>query len=241
MKHINIIIAALFLLSMASCEKEEIPYFTIGTDKESYSLDEIVTFTIIGDAETFTIYTGDSLHYYDSSVAVITENQVIDQEITILPADSLDLVLSVAVDAVDKFNSRNDSLQVDTSLVKDQISALVGKEYYSIQEAQYDLLEILYFVTGYTSTIEKCMAYYTTDALYLAPAQGFSTGFPVDRYEKTFNYQYSKPGTYRVVAIATNVGEKQYSGSGYKEEREQSASDYDYYRHIEEISVTITP
>ncbi|MEX0982067.1 MAG: hypothetical protein WD577_05765 [Bacteroidales bacterium] len=240
MKVYKTIMAALFLIILVGCEKEEFPTVTITTDKSSYAVDEEVTFTILGDAETFTIYTGDSLHYYDSSVIVLTEGQIIDQETLWLTQDSLDKVFSVVVAAVNKQNKRvADSLKVDTIQVKQQITDLVGKEYYSIQEAQYDLLTILSFLTSYTSTLESCILLYNKDFLYLAPQEGFSTGFVVDRERKTFTYSYYYPGTFKIVAIATNVSQKQYSGSGYQEEREQSASEYKFYREMDEIAITV--
>lgn len=241
MKYINIIISALIFLSLISCEKEDIPSITFSSDKQNYKVNEEVKFTFTGEADTYVIYTGDSSHNYNNSVAVITEGKILDQETTWLSADSLDLVLDVMLTAVERYNKRvPDSLKTDTSLVKEGVSDLVGKQYYSVEEAQYDLLGFIYFMNGYTGVLEDALLHYNIDALYHAPEDGFSKGFPVDREEKNFSYQYAYPGTYKVVAIATNVSEKKYSGSGYKEAREQSADEYNFYRTIREISLTVT-
>ena len=83
--------------------------------------------------------------------------------------------------------------------------------------------------------------YYQDKSTLLAPEGGFSTGAAVDRYEKTMEYSYSAEGTYVVTLIATNVSNKQYSGSGYQDDRTSPGSEYDLSRTIKELVITVQP
>jgi hypothetical protein len=59
----------------------------------------------------------------------------------------------------------------------------------------------------------------------------------------TYQYSYSTPGTYKVVAIGNNIGFKNYSGGGYKNDRGENigAHEYDYNTDMSAIEVVVNP
>ncbi|MCF0175225.1 MAG: hypothetical protein HUJ94_00140 [Bacteroidales bacterium] len=63
------------------------------------------------------------------------------------------------------------------------------------------------------------------------------TGLGITR---TYEYIYTEGGEYNIVAVATNVGRKQYSGDGYKTERSSYDSEYIKYRSTDSVKINVS-
>lgn len=58
---------------------------------------------------------------------------------------------------------------------------------------------------------------------------------------KTYKYIYQGAGEYDMTVVATNVGDKSYSGIDYGEERSNSLDDYAHKRALGSVKVTVRP
>ncbi len=247
-KNIKPLTILLAIMTLVGCSKDiESPETSFTADKVSLLVGETVTFTVTGDAETYVIFTGDNMHDYTKSHLAITEGFDVDQEEVVLTADSLISLTPWFINIVDIHNA---SLQpgttpVDANAILGNIETLVDNNYTNKETAIY---EAYLFMTEFNSAEqgkaqntarEMVNLYYEDHSVLLAPEEGFSTGFAINRYDKTFEYAYNEAGTYTVTLVATNVGDKKYSGSGYSDDRTSSGDEYDLSRTIKELSITV--
>ncbi len=70
--------------------------------------------------------------------------------------------------------------------------------------------------------------------------EGVNLGSVYSDQKETFSYVYSKPGEFKVNVVATNTGLKNYTGNGYQDQRNYSASEYGVERAVKEVSINVT-
>ncbi|TBW28044.1 hypothetical protein [Gramella sp. KN1008] len=237
----SLLILATLVITI-SCSKEALtPEVNFNVDNANPQVGETITFTVSGDAETYVVYTGDTSHEFAKSHLVLTEGMDVDQELVVLANDSLPAIREYLEGPVNNYNAdANANGEISLDNVMSNIANLVGKEYTNKQTAAYEMWE---FASGLEGQLFRDLVdlYFEDNSTLLAPEGGFSTGFAVNRYEKTFKYTYSTPGTYTATLIATNVGGKEYSGSGYQDDRTSSGDEYDLNRKIKELVITVQP
>lgn len=244
-KMINNIKSLLVLATLVitiSCSKEALePEVNFTVDNPNPQVGETITFTISGDAETYVVFTGDDSHEFIKSHLALTEGVDVDQELVALATDSLPAIRDYLEDPVNNYNTTaNANGQISLDNVMSKIANLVGKEYTNKLTAAYEMWE---FAPGLDGEVFRDLVdlYFEDKSNLLAPEGGFATGFAIDRYEKTYSYTYSAAGTYTATLIATNVGGKEYSGSGYQDDRTTSGDEYNLNRTIKELVITVQP
>ena len=218
----------------------ETPEVEFTVDNSNPGVGETVTFTITGDAETFVIFTGDTNHEYEKSHLALTSGVDVDQELVEVTADSLPEIRDYLEPRVNDYNASAGSNQLDLDGIMANIATQVGIQYTNKLTAAYIIWEYMSELEGQVARDIVDM-FYEDKSTLLAPEGGFSTGIPIDRYEKALEYAYSDPGMYEVTLIATNVSDKQYSGSGYQDDRTSSADEYDFGRTIKTLIITVQP
>ncbi len=224
---ILIIIASVFI----GCEEQVgfDPEFVCEINPNPAVAGEEVVFIIEGEADRFAIYTGDDLHKYADSYAVLTEGQEIDKEDTYLTQDSLNVIIATG--------------DYPTS-VTDKLSTIIDEVYISKVQARTSMNMLLEDTLSYTNVdlnqwTGEIIEYFETDWGLLEPEEGWSTGFNINVGTKEYKYTYSTAGTYTVTVIGVTVGEKLYEGSGYQDEREYTAREYPIKRIVKEYTVTV--
>jgi hypothetical protein len=68
---------------------------------------------------------------------------------------------------------------------------------------------------------------------------GFSTGVAINRNELTYSYKFTTAGTYVVTLLGTRLSDKNYSGSGYIYNSTSSASEYNYKRNTDTVTIVV--
>ncbi|TRX70391.1 hypothetical protein [Carboxylicivirga sp. M1479] len=243
----NIKFLAMFfvVVALGGCNKDAIvPEIDLTADKVKVQVNETVAFTVSGEAETFVIYTGDSMHEFAKSHLAVTEGKDLDQEEVVLTSDSLVSLTPWLTVIVDNHNAGLEPgiPLVSMDAILQNLETLVDKKYTNKESASYEsYLFMIEMGSGLARTVATDMVnlYYEDHSVLLTPEEGFSTGFTIDRYEKSFEYAYNEVGTYIVTLIATNVGDKKYSGSGYQGDRTSSGDEYDLNRTIKELTITV--
>jgi hypothetical protein len=234
----KIVMISLLLISFISCEKDDwTPEFSVTTKVDADNPNKI-TFSITGDAETFAIYTGDAGHEYEKSHLVLTDGKDVDLEERILTEEGYALMEPVIIAHIESHNASNPD-QVDVDFVLNGIQALVGITFTNTLTAKYEMAKLMDAMMPNNNILDELASYFDDNSTLLAPDGGFSTGAAIDRYDREYTYTYPEAGTYKAVVIATNVSTKKYSGSGYQDNATASASEYNYYREIKEVAVTI--
>ncbi|PWD99493.1 hypothetical protein [Marinilabilia rubra] len=239
------------MMTIVSCSKDiESPEVSFTADKVNVQVGETVTFTVTGDAQTYAIFTGDSLHNFESSHLAITAGLDLDQEEVMLTADSITSLTPWLTGIVDDYNAdlAEGVTPVNTQTILEDLGTVVGKKYTNKETAAYEaFLMLIELNNGDDNSLAQNVArdmvdlFYEDHSVVLAPEEGFSTGFAINRYDKTFEYAYSEPGTYTATLIATDVSDKIYSGSGYQDDRSSSGDEYDLERTIKELTITVQP
>lgn len=195
---------------------------------------------IVGDADAFSIYTGDEGHNYDSSYLALTEGKEVDSELVVLTADSLAVVLTWLEPQVNNFNANLDAEQdaLVFSEIERALTALVGVEFEYYEAARYYIAtEIL---VGMESVAVNLVNNFFEDrSTLLAPEGGYHTGVALNRYNLNYSYAYSKPGEYTITVIATRVSNKKYQGSGYNDVRGSDSSEYGIERLVKEVTIMV--
>lgn len=246
--NIKFLVILFAIVTVVGCSKDAIaPEVDITADNVNLQIGETVTFTISGEAETFVVFTGDSMHEFVKSHLYITEGQELDQEVVVLTADSLLSLTPWLTLIVDNYNGGLDpgAPTVSIDAILGNLETLVDKEYTNKETAAYEAYLFLTDLNGdgiaRAQNVARDMVntYFEDHSVLLAPEEGFSTGFAIDRYDKTFEYAYNEAGTYTVTLLATNVGDKKYSGSGYNDDRSSSGDEYDLNRTIKELTITV--
>ena len=59
--------------------------------------------------------------------------------------------------------------------------------------------------------------------------------------QKTYKYIYTGAGDFTITAVATNVGDKDYKGIDYSEERSNSLDDYSHKRALSSVKISVQP
>ncbi|MEQ8239964.1 MAG: DUF5017 domain-containing protein [Cyclobacteriaceae bacterium] len=246
------------VIVLCACEEElPEPTLSVVATPTTVKVGDTVYFKITGSAETFVIYTGERGHNYDSSYLAIAEGQEVDLGSLVLTADSLDSATVWLENTVRGYNiatnNANEAIRNDTTIeeaakvyedtivfdnMMGALEALVGRSFKNENEAQYfvtkDALQPLPNIA-----VALVRDYFTDQGTYLAPAQGYDTGVPLDKYNLNYQYTYNRPGEFTATVIATNLSNKKYSGSGYKYDRTASASEYQFGRLIRQVTITV--
>jgi hypothetical protein len=225
------------LFSFTSCEKDELDtWVSLEADKTIVAVNETVSFKIAGNAETYVVYSGDDGHDFAKSYLVITEGKKIDEEVYVLSKASLDTWAPILTNEINTFNTPNATLNLDAILVG--LESLVGKPYYK-DTAANRLRELMPTLKTYSQCGTLVSTYFTNNSVLLAPVGGFSTGVALNRNSLTYSYKFTTTGTYVVTLIGTKLSDKNYSGSGYIDDRTSSASEYDYRRNISTVTIVV--
>ena len=246
------------LFSFTSCVKDELDtWVSIEASKSVVAVDEPVTFKISGNAETYVVYTGDTLidnsgkkisHVFANSYLVLTQGQKIDQEEYVLTQANLDAWTLVLQSELTILDNNSDSpvtmANVDLPTILVELKKMVDIPYYFDTAAQNlnlimpDFVKIKdcnEFITGLPSK----PAHFTNNSVPLAPEGGFSTGVALNRNNLTYSYKFNTAGTYLVTLLGTKLSDKNYSGSGYIDDRSSSAGEYNYRRNIATVTIVV--
>ncbi len=240
----KIVMISLLLISFISCEKDDwTPEFSVTTSVDPDNPNKI-TFSITGEAETFAIYTGDAGHEYDKSYLALTDGKDVDLEERILTEEGYVQIVPIVTARIESYNDSRDLTidpdGVDVDFVLNGIQSYIGKTYTNALNAEYEIALLMEPMMPQNSgLLTEIVSYYDDNSILLAPEGGFSIGVGINRYDKEYTHTYSEAGTYRAVIIATNVSDKNYAGSGYQNNATSSASEYNYYRELKEVTVTI--
>ena len=68
---------------------------------------------------------------------------------------------------------------------------------------------------------------------------GFSTGVALNRNNLTYSYKFAAPGAYVVTLLGTKLSDKDYSGSGYIDDRTSSAGEYNFKRNTDTVTIVV--
>lgn len=225
------------LFSFSSCEKDELDtWVSLEADKTKVAVNETVSFKIAGNAETYVVYTGDAGHDFAKSYLVITEGKKIDEEVYVLLKASLDTWTPILTNEINTFNTPNATLDLDAILVG--LESLVGKPFYK-DTAANRLRELMPTLKTYSECGNLVTSYFTNNSVLLAPEGGFSTGKALNRNSLTYSYKFTTAGTYVVTLLGTKLSDKNYSGSGYIDDRSSSAGEYSYNRNISTVTIVV--
>lgn len=225
------------LFSFTSCEKDELDtWVSLEADKTIVAVNETVSFKIAGNAETYVVYSGDDGHDFAKSYLVITEGKKIDEEVYVLSKASLDTWTPILTNEINTFNTPNATLDLDAIFLG--LESLVGKPYYK-DTAANRLRELMPTLKTYSQCGTLVSTYFTNNSVLLAPVGGFSTGVALNRNSLAYSYKFTTPGTYVVTLLGTKLSDKNYSGSGYIDDRSSSAGEYSYNRNISTVTIVV--
>lgn len=263
---ICILITLVILFAFTSCVKDELDtWVSIEASKSVVTVDEPVTFKISGNAETYVVYTGDTLidnsgkkfsHVFANSYLVLTQGQKIDQEEYVLTQADLDAWTLVLQSELTNLGDKSDprvivtTANVDLPTILVELKKMVDIPYYFDTAAQNlnrimpDFVKIKdcnEFITGVTTTTPPKPKHFTNKSFLLAPVGGFSTGVALNRNNLNYSYTFKRRGTYTVTLLGTKLSDKNYSGSGYIDDRTSSTSEYDYRRNTATVTIEVKP
>jgi hypothetical protein len=248
---ICILMLLTLLFSFTSCEKDELDtWVSIEADKTEVAINETVSFKITGNAETYVVYTGDTGHDFAKSYLVVTEGKKIDQEEYVLTQANLDawtLVLQSELTILD--NNNTDSpvtmANVDLPTILVELKKMVDIPYYFDTAAQNlnlimpDFVKINDCNEFITGVLPSKPAHFTNNSISLTPVGGFSTGVSLSRNNLTYSYKFAAAGTYVVTLLGTKLSNKDYSGSGYIDDRTSSADEYNFKRNTDTVTIVV--
>jgi hypothetical protein len=236
---INILILLTILFSFTSCEKDEIDtWVSLEADKSTVAINETVSFTMTGNAETYVVYTGDTGHDFAKSYLVITGGKKVDQEDYVLTQARLDTWIPILNAEIIAYNLLNPNTTLDANAIITGLQRLVDKSYY-IDTAANRIRELMPTFKSYTDCQNLVVTYFTNLSVLLTPVGGFSTGVAINRNELTYSYKFTTPGTYVVTLLGTRLSDKNYSGSGYIYNSTSSASEYNYNRNTDTVTIVV--
>ena len=225
------------LYSFTSCVKDDLDtWVSLEASKTEVAINETVTFNVSGNAETYVVYTGDAGHDFAKSYLVITEGKKIDEEVYVLSKASLDTWVPFLTSEIIAFNTPNATLDLDAILVG--LESLVGKPFYK-DTAANRLRELMPTLKTYSQCGTLVSTYFTNNSVLLTPGGGFSTGLALNRNSLTYSYKFTTAGTYVVTLLGTKLSDKNYSGSGYIDDRSSSAGEYNYRRNTATVTIVV--
>lgn len=227
------------MFSFTSCVKDDLgTWVNIKASKTEVAVNEKVNFTISGNAETYVIYTGDAGHDFAKSYLVITEGIKLDQEEYVLTQAQYDIWIPILTDEINEFNVSNPNATLNLNDIIAGLTALVNKPFF-LDTAANRLREIMPTLKTYSDCGNLVSAYFTNNSILLAPVGGFSTGIALNRNILTYSYEFTTPGSYTVTLLGTKVGQKNYTGNGYIDDRSSSASEYNYNRNKATVTIVV--
>ena len=236
---INILILLTILFSFTSCEKDEIDtWVSLEADKTTVAVNETVSFTMTGNAETYVVYTGDTGHDFAKSYLVITGGKKVDQEDYVLTQARLDTWIPILNAEIIAYNLLNPNTTLDANTIIAGLGRLVDKSYYK-DTAANRIRELMPTLKTFTDCQNLVGTYFTNLSVLLTPVGGFSTGVAINRNELTYSYKFTTPGTYVVTLLGTRLSDKNYSGSGYIYNSTSSASEYTYNRNTDTVTIVV--
>ncbi len=227
------------LFCFTSCEKDEIDtWVSLEADKTEVAINETVSFTMTGNAETYVVYTGDTGHDFAKSYLVITGGKKVDQEDYVLTQSSLDTWIPILNAEIIAYNLLNPNTTLDANAIIAGLRRLVDKSYYK-DTAANRIRELMPTFKSYSDCQNLVGTYFTNLSILLTPAGGFSTGVAINRNELTYSYKFTTAGTYVVTLLGTRLSDKNYSGSGYIYNSTSSASEYTYNRNTDTVTIVV--
>ena len=227
------------LFLFASCEKDEIDtWVSIEADKTTVAVDSTVTFKMSGNAETYVVYTGDAGHDFTKSYLVITGGKKVDQEDYVLTQVKLDIWIPILTAEIAAYNTLNPNSPLNANAIIAGLGSLVDKSYYK-DTAAIKIRELMPTLKTFVDCQNLVVTYFTNLSVLLTPAGGFSTGVAINRYNLTYSYKFTTPGTYVVTLLGTRIGDKIYSGSGYIYNSTASASEYNFGRNTATVTIVV--
>jgi hypothetical protein len=236
---INILMLLTILFCFTSCEKDEIDtWVSLEADKTEVAINETVSFTMTGNAETYVVYTGDTGHDFAKSYLVITGGKKVDQEDYVLTQSSLDTWIPILNAEIIAYNLLNPNTTLDANAIIAGLRRLVDKSYYK-DTAANRIRELMPTFKSYSDCQNLVGTYFTNLSILLTPAGGFSTGVAINRNELTYSYKFTTAGTYVVTLLGTRLSDKNYSGSGYIYNSTSSASEYTYNRNTDTVTIVV--
>ena len=236
---ISIINLLSILFLFASCEKDDLDtWVSIEANKTTVAVNETVSFKMSGNAETYVVYTGDAGHDFTKSYLVITGGRTIDNEDYVLKQSGLDTWIPILTTEIAAYNILNPNSPLDTNTVIAGLRRLLDKSYYK-DTAAIKIRELMPTLKTFTDCQNLVGTYFTNLSVLLTPVGGFSTGVAINRYNLTYSYKFTTPGTYVVTLLGTRVGDKIYSGAGYIYNSTASASEYNYERYTARVTIVV--
>ena len=236
---INILMLLTILFSFTSCEKDEIDtWVSLEADKTTAAVNETVSFTMTGNAETYVVYSGDTGHDFSKSYLVITGGKKVDQEDYVLTQAKLDIWIPILTAEIAAYNIANPNTPLNADTIITGLQSLVDKSYYK-DTAAIRIRELMPTLKNFASCQALVVTYFTNLSVLLTPPGGFSTGVAINRYNLTYSYKFRTPGTYEVTLLGTRLSDKNYSGSGYIYNSTSSASDYNYKRNTDTVTIVV--
>ena len=227
------------LFSFTSCVKDELDtWVSLVASKSEVAINETVDFIISGNAETYVIYSGDAGHDFTKSYLMITQGKKVDQEEYVLSQEQLAIWTPILTAEINAFNFLNPTATLDVNKILAGLTSLVGKPYYK-DTAANRLRELMPTLKTYADCGNLVTTYFTNNSVILVPEGGFATGVALNRNNLTYSYKFTTPGTYTVTVLGTKVGQKNYTGNGYIDDRTSSASEFDYKRNTATVIITV--
>ncbi len=227
------------LFCFTSCEKDEIDtWVSLEADKTEVAVNETVSFTMTGNAETYVVYTGDTRHDFANSYLVITGGKKVDQEDYVLTQAKLGIWIPILTAEIAAYNSIPSNSPLDANAIIAGLQRLVDKSYYK-DTAANRIRELMPTFKNFNDCQNLVSTYFTNLSILLTPVGGFSTGVAINRNELTYSYTFSTPGIYEVTLLGTRLSDKNYSGSGYIYNSTSSASDYTYNRNTDTVTIVV--
>ena len=231
------LLSILFLF--ASCEKDDLDtWVTIEADKTTVAVDSTVTFKMSGNAETYVVYTGDASHDFTKSYLVITGGRTIDDESYVLTQAKLDIWIPILTTEIAAYNITNPNTPLNANAIITGLQNLVDQSYYK-DTAAIRIRELMPTLKTFANCQNLVVTYFTNLSVLLTPPGGFSTGVAINRYNLTYSYKFTTPGTYVVTLLGTRIGDKIYSGSGYIYNSTASASEYNFGRNTATVTIVV--
>jgi hypothetical protein len=236
---IRILMLLTILFCFTSCEKDEIDtWVSLEADKTTVAVNETVSFKMIGNAETYVVYTGDTGHDFTKSYLVITGGKKVDQEEYVLTQARLDTWTPILNAEIIAYNLLNPNTTLDANAIIAGLKRLVDKSYYK-DTAANRIRELMPTFKLYSDCQNLVGTYFTNLSVLLTPVGGFSTGVAINRNELTYSYKFTTAGTYVVTLLGTRLSDKNYSGSGYIYNSTSSASEYNYNRNTDTVTIVV--
>jgi hypothetical protein len=236
---ICILMLLTILFSFTSCEKDEIDtWVSLEADKTAVAVNETVSFTMTGNAETYVVYTGDTGHDFAKSYLVITGGKKVDQEDYVLTQANLNTWIPILNAEIIAYNLLNPNTTLDANAIITGLQRLVDKSYYK-DTAANRIRELMPTFKSFSDCQNLVGSYFTNLSVLLTPVGGFSTGVAINRNELTYSYKFTTAGTYIVTLLGTRLSDKNYSGSGYIYNSTSSASEYTYNRNTDTVTIVV--